>query len=82
MSQRIAILFKDFVSHGVIIVNHGRLADLAPNQHDDNDKSVFELYNAPYRLEIELHDVMVSEGAFATRISVKTDHFGFSFFFL
>jgi hypothetical protein len=81
MKSRIAILFQNKVTEGQIQINYGNLTDLKSNCGCDADESKFCLCgDGPFRLEAAFVDVKNDAGAYATRISVKTVCFGFTFF--
>lgn len=81
MNQKIAVLFKDSVSDGRIEVAHGSLAGLCASCGcEAAGQSFCVCGSAPYRLDVSLDEVMTDAGAFATRVSIRTERFGFSFF--
>ncbi|MDW7657510.1 MAG: hypothetical protein SCM11_10100 [Bacillota bacterium] len=81
MKSRIAILFQNNVTEGQIQINNGNLTDLKSSCGCDTEESRFCLCgDGPYRLEATFDDVKNDAGAYATRTSVKTAFFGFTFF--
>lgn len=81
MKSRIAILFQCQVTDGQIHSHYGKLTDLkACCGCETNDNAFCLCGDGPFRLEAAFTDVKNDEGAFATRVNVKTDCFGFSFF--
>ncbi|MBE6885018.1 MAG: hypothetical protein E7487_10470 [Ruminococcaceae bacterium] len=66
MSKKIAILFNKAVKGFSVTAAHAAVA------------AVSEV--SPFRCEVELTDEKVGFGAYQTRVTVRTDAFGFSFF--
>lgn len=81
VSAKIAIVWKNNPGVGKLQVFHGKLDSLAgvKSGRSQNDGCFNLGSSSAARLEAELADQQVNDGAFATRITVRTDQSSFTF---